>query len=190
MFARLILAVSLLASIAATSASAQVFPDTRWAFGVGFARLFASGRAASGSGFGIQGLYAPTFSSRFGLEIEAHALLSGAAEAIPGCVQGAICEARTIVPSGLVGLDARLFVAPDPRLRFSLGPAVAWAPNVNGPNSDPAFGTSVGFGISPFDRTGRGLGLELRGTRFFSRLGEVDWLFGSAISYRFGKSVR
>ena len=185
MFARLILSVSLTTLTIAPSASAQVLPVGRWAFGLGYTRLAGSDGEASGSGFGVHGLYAPLLSSRLGVEIEGHGLLAGAAEAIPGCVQGAICEARTIIPSGIVGLDARLSFIPDPRLRLSGGPAMAWAPNVNGPNSDPAFATSVGVGISPFDRTGRGLGLELRGARFFSRVGEIDWMFGSAISYRF-----
>lgn len=185
--ARAILSLTFTLLFTAT-ASAQLRPATRWALGLGYHHLTATGSlSSSGSGFGIMGLYAPMLSSTVGLEIEGKALLSSGSEAQPGCVPipGAVCEGRTLVPSEVVGLDARLAYAPSPRIRLSGGPAVAWAPNVNGPNDAPAFGVSGGLGLSPLDRNGRGLGLELRGTRFFSRLGEVDWVFGTALTYRF-----
>ena len=32
---------------------------------------------------------------------------------------------------------------------------------------------------------GSGVGLEMRGSKFFSPLGEVEWTFGTGLSYRF-----
>jgi len=46
-------------------------------------------------------------------------------------------------------------------------------------------GVSGGFGVFPFRADGTGLGLEMRGSKFFSPLGEVDWAFGTGLSFRF-----
>ena len=185
---RIMLALSIVALCFATSTSAQLRPATRWALGLGFSHLASTtGSSSSGIGFGVLGIYAPMITSHLGLEIEGRALLAGGSEAEPSClpIPGAVCGSRTLVPSEVVGVDARLSFVPDPRLRLSAGPAVAWAPNAVGPNSDPAFGGAAGLSLSPFDRNGRGLTLELRGTRFVSSLTEVEWVLGTALSYRF-----
>lgn len=168
--------------------SAQLRPASRWALGLGFTHMTGSGAfSASGSGVGVTGTWAPMITNTLGLEIEGRAVASTGSETDPLCapVPGAICEAQTLVPSEVVGVDARMAWVPDPRLRLSAGPSVAWAPNATGPGSDQSLGASFGVGMSPFDRYGRGVSLELRGTRFFSSLGEVDWVLGTALSYRF-----
>jgi hypothetical protein len=180
--------VLVLALAAAPSLAAQLRPASRWALGLGWTHMAATGSlSSSASGFGIVGSFAPMLTSTLGLEIEGRAIAGGGSEIQPTCapVPDTPCEGRTLIPSEVIGLDGRLSFVPDPQLRLSAGPAVAWAPNAIGPNSDPAFGLSLGLGLSPFDRRGRGASLELRGTRFFSTLGEVDWVLGTGFSWRF-----
>jgi hypothetical protein len=126
------------------------------------------------------------FNSKLGLEAEGRLSASGtASEAIPSCVPGAYCAASTIIPSSVVGADLRLLYRPVRQVRLSAGPAIAYAPGAVGPNSGVVGGVSGGLGLFPFGGLGSGLGLEARGTKFFSPLGEVEWAFGTGLSFRF-----
>jgi hypothetical protein len=177
---------ALLTSCLVASLPAQLKPASRWALGLGFSHLSASGGAFSDVGFGVMGLYSPMLTEKVGLEVEGRALVTGGGSvATPDCVAapGVICDERTLMPSEVIGIDARMAWVPDPRIRLSAGPALAWAPDAVGPGSEPTLGGSAGLALSPFG--GRGLSLELRGTRFFSSLAEVDWVFGTALSWRF-----
>ena len=185
---RSLAALTVVALSMTSTLSAQLRPASRWALGLGFTHMTGSGAfSASGSGVGVTGTWAPMLTNTLGLEVEGRAVAATGSEADPLCapVPGAICEAQMLVPSEVVGLDARMAWVPDPRLRLSAGPSVAWAPNATGPGSEQSLGASFGVGMSPFDRYGRGVALELRGTRFFSSLGEIDWVLGTALSYRF-----
>lgn len=177
---------SLLAcAVTAFPVAAQLRPESQWALGLGVSVLGTGGYGGSGAGFGIAGSYSRMFSSTLGLEAEGRLSTGSGSEAIPSCLPTAsYCGASTIIPASVVGADLRMLYRPIPGLRLSAGPAIAYAPDAQGPHSGAVGGVSGGLGIFPF-RNGRGLGLEMRGTKFFSPLGEVDWAFGTGLSFRF-----
>lgn len=179
------LTIAALGALGVSTSAAQVRPETQWAIGLGVSVLGTGGYGSSGAGFGFAGSYSRMFNSKLGLEAEGRMSVSGTtSEAIPGCVPGAYCAASTIIPASVVGADLRLLYRPVRQVRLSAGPAVAYAPGALGPNSGVVAGVSGGLGVFPF-RAGNGIGLEMRGTKFFSPLGEVEWAFGTGLSYRF-----
>lgn len=173
-------------ALGVSTAGAQVRPESQWALGLGVSVLGTAGYGGTGTGFGIVGSYARMFNSKLGLEAQGRMSASGSAsEAIPSCVPGAYCGASTIIPSSVVGADLRLLFRPARRVRITAGPAIAYAPGAMGPNSGVVGGVSGGFGVFPFRADGSGIGLEMSGTKFFSPLGEVEWAFGTGLSFRF-----
>ena len=180
---RTLLASLITFSLAASTASAQVRPQSQWALGLGVSVL--GGYTTSGTGFGIAGSYSRMFSSKVGFEAEGRMSSGTGSEAVPDCVEGAVCSSTTIIPSSVVGADLRVLYRPRPEVRLSAGPVLAYAPGALGPNSGMVAGIGGGIGIFPFRADGSGVGLEMRGSRFFSPLGEVEWTFGTGLSYRF-----
>ncbi len=174
-----------LCALGVSTTAAQVRPETQWALGLGVSVLGTSGYGTSGAGFGLAGSYSRMFSRTIGLEAEGRMATGSETLVIPGCVPGTSCEASTIIPGSVVGADLRLLYRPVHQLRLSAGPAIAYAPGARGPNSGVVGGVSGGLGVFPFRADGSGLGLEMRGTKFFSPLGEVEWAFGTGLSYRF-----
>jgi hypothetical protein len=173
-------------AFAASTASAQIRPETQWALGLGISVLGTGGYGGSSTGFGLAGSYTRMFNNTLGFEAEGRmSASSSASEAIPSCVPGAYCAASTIIPASVVGADLRLLYRPVRQLRLSAGPAIAYAPGAVGPNSGVVGGVSGGVGIFPFGGLGNGIGLETRATKFFSPLGEVEWAFGTGLSWRF-----
>lgn len=173
-------------TFAVSSASAQIRSETQWALGLGVSVLGTGAYGGTSTGFGLAGSYSRMFNTKLGFEAEGRMSASGSAsEAIPSCVPGVYCEASTIIPSSVVGADLRLLYRPVRQLRLSAGPAIAYAPGAVGPNSGVVGGVSGGVGFFPFGGVGSGLGLETRGTKFFSPLGEVEWAFGTGLSFRF-----
>jgi hypothetical protein len=139
----------------------------------------------SGSGFGIAGSYSQMFNHKLGFEAEGRLSTGSGSEAVPDCVEGAVCTPTTIIPSSVVGADLRMLYRPIPQVRLSAGPVLAYSPGALGPNSGMVGGIGGGFGIFPFRADGSGVGLEMRGSKFFSPLGEVEWAFGTGVSFRF-----
>jgi hypothetical protein len=183
---RALLASALLAVITASPSTAQVRPQSQWALGLGVSVLgTGSSYGGSGTGFGIAGSYSRMFNHKLGFEAEGRMSSGTGSEAIPGCVEGATCSSTTIIPSSVVGADLRMLYRPIPQVRLSAGPVLAYAPGVLGPNSGMVGGIGGGFGVFPFSADGSGVGLEMRGSRFFSPLGEVEWAVGTGLSFRF-----
>ena len=183
MVARLTFAIT--CALGVTSAAAQVRHESQWALGLGVSVLGTGGTAGSGKGFGIVGSYSRMLGNKFGFEAEGRMSNSSGVESIPDCAPEAPCASQTIIPAAVVGADLRMVFRPTQQFRFSAGPALAYAPGALGPNSSMVAGISGGFGVFPFQADGTGLGLEMRGTKFFSPLGEVEWAFGTGLSFRF-----
>ena len=173
----------LVVSLGASVSSAQVRPQSQWSLGLGVSVLGTTG--STGSGFGIAGSYSRMFNHKFGFEAEGRMSSGTGSEAVPECVEGVVCSSTTIIPSSVVGADLRMLYRPIPQLRLSAGPVLAYAPGALGPNSGMVGGIGGGFGVFPFRADGSGVGLEMRGSKFFSPLGEVEWAFGTGLSFRF-----
>jgi len=180
---RTFLASVLVVSLGTSVSSAQIRPESQWALGLGISVLGTSGYG--NTGFGIAGSYSRMFNPKFGFEAEGRLSSGSGTEAVPECAQGGLCSTTTIVPSSVVGADFRLLYRPIRQLRLSAGPVLAYAPGYVGPNSSTVAGIGGGFGVFPFRSDGSGIGLEMRGSKFFSPLGEVDWTFGTGVSFRF-----
>jgi hypothetical protein len=178
------LTLSILGVLGVTSAAAQVRPQSQWALGLGVSVLGAS-YGGTTTGFGIAGSYSRMFNTKLGFEAEGRMSTGAGSEAVPDCVPDTPCQTTTIIPSSVVGADMRLVYTPVRQIRLSAGPLLAYAPGALGPNSGVVGGISGGFGVFPFNSIGSGVGLEMRGSRFFSPLGEVEWAFGTGLSFRF-----
>jgi hypothetical protein len=170
-------------SLGASTSSAQVRPQSQWALGLGISVLGTNGYG--NTGFGIAGSYSRMFNTKFGFEAEGRLSTGSGSEAIPDCTAESQCATTTIIPSSVVGADLRMLYRPIPQVRLSAGPVLAYAPGALGPNSGMTGGIGGGFGVFPFRSDGSGIGLEMRGSKFFSPLGEVDWTFGTGVSFRF-----
>ena len=171
-------------AVALSSASAQVRPQSQWALGIGVSVLGATYGNTS-QGFGIAGSFSRMFNPKFGFEAEGRMSTGAGSEAVPDCLPDTLCQTTTIIPSSVIGADMRLVYSPVRQIRLSAGPMLAYAPGALGPNSGTVGGVSGGFGVYPFGSIGSGVGLEMRGSKFFSPLGEVDWAFGTGLSFRF-----
>jgi hypothetical protein len=182
---RTLSASALVASLAVTTSVAQVRPQSQWALGMGVSVLGTAGYGGSGAGFGIAGSYSRMFNTKLGFEAEGRMSSGSGSEAVPDCVEDAVCSSTTIIPSSVVGADLRMLYRPIPQVRLSAGPVLAYAPGALGPNSGMVGGIGGGFGVFPFRADGSGVGLEMRGSKFFSPLGEVEWAFGTGLSFRF-----
>lgn len=184
MVARLTLLITCVFGV--SSASAQIRAESQWALGLGVSVLGTGGYGGSSTGFGIAGSYSRMFNSTLGLEAEGRMSTGSAMESIPSCLpEAGYCGASTIIPGSVLGADLRVLFRPVRQLRLSAGPAIAYAPGAQGPNSGVVGGVSGGVGVFPFGGLGSGLGIEARGTKFFSPLGEVEWAFGTGLSFRF-----
>ena len=180
---RVLLASAFVLSFVVSPSAAQVRPQAQWALGLGVSVLGTT--SYSGSGFGIAGSYSRMFSTKLGFEAEGRMSSGSGSEAVPDCVEDVVCSSTTIIPSSVVGADLRMLYRPIPQVRLSAGPVLAYAPGALGPNSGVVGGIGGGFGVFPFRADGTGVGLELRGSKFFSPLGEVGWAFGTGVSFRF-----
>ena len=180
---RTLLASVLAVSLGASASSAQIRPQSQWALGIGVSVL--NGTYGSTTGFGIAGSYSRTFNPKLGFEAEGRMSTGSGSEAVPDCVPESACQTTTLVPSSVMGADLRLVYTPVRQIRLSAGPMLAYAPGVQGPNSGVVGGVSGGFGVYPFNSIGEGIGLEMRGSKFFSPLGQVEWAFGTGLSFRF-----
>lgn len=183
---RSLLASLVLLTLGFSASTAQIRPPSQWALGLGVSVLGTGGSyGGSGTGFGIAGSYSRMFNTKVGFEAEGRMSSGTGSEAVPDCIEGAVCSSTTIIPSSVVGADFRLLYRPIPQLRLSAGPVLAYAPGAIGPNSGMVGGVGGGIGVYPFRSIGSGVGLEMRGSKFFSPLGEVEWTFGTGLSYRF-----
>jgi len=178
------LTIAILCAFGVSSASAQVRPQSQWALGIGVSLLGAT-YGNSATGFGLSGSYTRMFNPKFGFEAEGRMSTGAGSEAVPDCLPDTPCQTTTIIPSSVVGADMRLVYSPARVLRLSAGPMLAYAPGALGPNSGMVGGVSGGLGLYPFSSVGSGVGLEMRGSKFFSPLGEVEWAFGTGLSFRF-----
>jgi len=176
---RTLLASALVISLGASVSSAQIRPPSQWALGLGVSVLGTNGYGRAG--FGIAGSYSQMFNTKLGFDGGGRLSTGSGSEAIPDCVPNTACLPTTIVPSSVVGADLRLLYRPIPRVRLSAGPVLAYA----GDNNTTVGGIGGGFAFYPFRADGSGVGLEMRGSKFFSPLGEVEWTFGTGLSYRF-----
>ena len=178
------LTLSIVCLLGVSSAAAQVRPQSQWALGIGVSVLGAAYGNTS-QGFGIAGSYSRMFNTKLGFEAEGRMSTGSGSEAVPDCLPDTPCHTTTIIPSSVVGADLRLLYTPVRQVRLSAGPVLAYAPGALGPNSGVVGGISGGFGLYPFGSIGSGVGLEMRGSKFFSPLGEVEWAFGTGIAFRF-----
>jgi hypothetical protein len=152
--------------------------------GLGASALVPGGSSApTETGVGLIGGVSLGLGARSFLDLEGHAQVMGGSSVVtPSCPPGelSLCEASTLVPPALFGIDVRLGVAVTSRARLSLGPAIGWAPGVDN-GSRVSAGVAAGVRFSPFSRNGRGLGVDLRAARYFSSLGEVSWRLMAAV---------
>jgi len=176
--------IALACTLGISSAAAQVRPESQWALGLGVSVL-GTGYASSGTGFGIAGSYSRMVNNKFGFEAEGRLSTGAGLESVPDCLPNTVCSSSTIIPASVMGADLRMLYRPIRQIRLSAGPVLAYAPGTLGPNSSMVGGVSGGFGVFPFRADGSGIGLEMRGSKFFSPLGEVDWAFGTGLSFRF-----
>ena len=180
----LALAVILVSTAGRAQAQDSGRRPIRVTLGAGISALIPSdGSAPSERGMALLGSVAAGLAGRTFLELEARAHLAGGSSAvIPGCptIPGISCDERTLVPSELLGADLRVGLAIARWLRFSLGPALGWAPGLSG-GSRVVMGFASSAGLTPF-ATGRGPGAGLRAVNFLSPLGEVTWSLAGVLT--------
>jgi hypothetical protein len=153
---------------------------------VGLSHLGTGGGVAAGAtGVGVGAGLAWPAGPGVGFEVAVRYASGGESIVEPSCAPGAgPCAAATLVPGVTVTTAARLALAPDPRLRLSVGPVLVVAPAAVGSRDGPALGAALGIAAHPWRRDGAGPGLEVTAARLLTPLGEVRWTLASSLTYR------